>query len=405
METNSMNTRLTRRHFMGSAGSALGVAMRPALSGLAPMTVRMAVLAAALTPVAAAGGQQVVEIDFANGRDVINDELRAIHLSPIAIDHGRGALYVRDREEPNGIMVFSLETGEWLRTYRIPRGEGPGELRTIRQFTLAADGGLYVLGHTTVIQLDSAGGFVSSWSPWRSRPPTLCEFGGRPTIAVQGGLMRRAPDGAADIIGARRPVREHWARHIDEDGSEIWRWRGASVACTDDAAFLVLPSRIQVQSGRIRRFSYTGPDSILVYSAYGEERVLAVPNEYSEEREWNRNMTPSLDTHGNLVAARPDNLVPGAVIDPRTECYTVLRHREFQLDRAFLGIYGDSALVFHRDHDEETADGQRVVTLYADARKVTLNPLRRISGPSCSGMLTSVGDRDGSRPHDQTIVP
>lgn len=358
--------------------------------------VRNAVLATALTPVAAAGGQQVVEIDFANGRDVINDDLRAIHLSPIAIDHRRGALYVRDREEPNGIMVFSLETGEWLRTYRIPRGEGPGELRTISGFALAADGGLYVLGHTIVIQLDSAGAFVSSWSPWRSRPPALCEFGGRATIAVQGGLMRRTADGAADIIGTRRPVREYWSQRAGEDSSEIWRWRGASVACTVDAAFLVLPSRIQVASGGIRRYSYTGPDSILVYSAYGEERVLAVPNGYVDERAWNRNMTVSLDTHGNLVVAGPDNLVPGAIIDPRTECYAVLRHREFQLHREFLGIYGDSALVFHRDFDEETADGKRVVTLYADARKVTLNPLRRISGPPCAGMLTSVVDPQGS---------
>ena len=116
------------------------------------MNFRIAVLVTALMP-AAAGGQQVVEIDFANGRDVINDELRAIHLSPIAIDHGRGALYVRDLAEPNGIMAFSLETGEWLRTYRIPRGEGPGELRTISRFALASAGGLYVLGQTNVIQL------------------------------------------------------------------------------------------------------------------------------------------------------------------------------------------------------------------------------------------------------------
>ncbi len=154
------------------------------------MNFRIAVLVTALMP-AAAGGQQVVEIDFANGRDVINDELRAIQLSPIAIDHGRGALYVRDLAEPNGIMVFSLETGEWLRTYRVPRGEGPGEAGEISGFALASEEGLYVLSQTNVIQLDSAGGFVSSWSAWGSRPPALCEFGGHPTITVQGGLKRR----------------------------------------------------------------------------------------------------------------------------------------------------------------------------------------------------------------------
>ena len=258
------------------------------------MNLRIAVLAAALTP-AAAGGQQVVEIDFAEGRDVIDDELRAIQLSPIAIDHGRGALYVRDLAEPNGIMVFSLETGDWLRTYLIPPGEGPGE-GEISRFALASEGGLYVLSHTRVIQVDSAGGFVSSWSAWGSRPPALCEFGGRPTIVVQGGLKRRATEGGADIVGARRPVREFWARRQGnrEDLAEIGRWRGARVACTDDSAFLVLPSRQVVESG---------------------------------------------------------------------------------------------------------ADGRRVVTLYAEARSVSLNPLRHLSGPSCPGMLTSVAGSQASKPY------
>ena len=366
------------------------------------MNFRIAVLVTALMP-AAAGGQQVVEIDFANGRDVINDELRAIHLSPIAIDHSRGALYVRDLAEPNGIMVFSLETGEWLRTYQIPRGEGPGEVREISRFALASEGGLYVLSQTNVIQLDSAGGFVSSWSAWGSRPPTLCEFGGRPTIAVQGGLKRRAAEGVADIIGARRPVREFWVRRQGEDRSDIHRWRGARMACTDDLAFLVLPSRKAVESGGTRRYSNTGPDSILVYSTYGVERVLAVPTDYADERAWNRNLNPSLDTRGNLVVASSDGLIPGAIIDPRTGCYAVLRNREAQSDREFLGIYKDSALVFHRDYDREMADGKRVVTLYAEARKVSLNPLRHLSGPSCPGMLPSVADPQASRPDDQTM--
>lgn len=371
------------------------------------LNLRIAMLATALTP-AAAGGQQVVEIDFAEGRAVINDELRAIHLSPIAIDHGHGALYVRDLAEPNGIMVFSLETGKWLRTYRIPPGEGPGE-GEISRFALASEGGLYVLSHTRVIQLDSAGGFVGSWSAWGSRPPTLCEFGGRPTIAVQGGLKRRSAEGEGEIVGARRPVGDFWVRRQgnSEDLIEIGRWRGARLACTDDLAFLVLPSRRVVESGGIRRYSYTGPDSILVYSTRGVEKVLAVPTEYADARAWNRNMKPSLDTPGNLVVASGDGVVPGSIIDPRTGCYAVLRNREVQSDREFLGVYRDSALVFHRDYEKRTEDGKRVVTLYAEARKVSLNPLRHLSGPSCPGMLTSVAGPQASKPDGgpQTNVP
>lgn len=352
---------------------------------------RNAVLVTALTP-ALTAAQQVVEIDFAGGRDVINDEMRAIHLSPIAIDHGRGVLYVRDSEEPNGIMVFSLETGEWLQTYRIPRGEGPGEVREIARFALASEGGLYVLSDNRVTRLDSGGGFVSSWSAWGSRPPALCELAGQPTIVVQGGLKRRAAEGGSDIIGARRSVGEFWTRLVNEDSYEIERWSGARVACTDDAAFLVLPNRKAVQSGRIRRYSYIGPDSILVYSTHGAEKVLGVPTEYADERAWNRNMKPSLDTRGHLVVASTDAVVPGAIIDPRTGCYAVLHNGEAQVDREFLGVYRDSALVLHRDYDETMADGRRVVTLYAEARRVSLNPLRHLDGPSCPGMLTSVTD-------------
>ena len=197
------------------------------------MNFRIAVLVTALMP-AAAGGQQVVEIDFAKGRDVINDELRAIHLSPIAIDHSRGALYVRDLAEPNGIMVFSLETGEWLRNVSDPARRRPWGGKGNISVRIGVEGGLYVLSQTNVIQLDSAGGFVSSWSAWGSRPPTLCEFGGRPTIAVQGGLKRRAAEGVADIIGARRPVREFWVQRegnsedlaeIGGGGARAWRVR------------------------------------------------------------------------------------------------------------------------------------------------------------------------------------
>ena len=270
------------------------------------MNFRIAVLVTALMP-AAAGGQQVVEIDFANGRDVINDELRAIHLSPIAIDQSRGALYVRDLAEPSGIMVFSLETGEWLRTYRLPRGEGPGEVREIRRFALASEGGLYVLGHTNVIEVDSAGAFVSSWPAWGSRPPALCEFGGRPTIMVQGGLKQRGAEGGADIIGARRPVREFWVRRQGEDRSDIHRWRGARMACTDDLAFLVLPSRKAVESGGTRRYSNTGPDSILVYSTHGVEKVLALPTDYEAGRPDNVPIPPIVGWRpagGQLAATR-----------------------------------------------------------------------------------------------------
>ena len=37
---------------------------------------------------------------------------------PVIAGWDNGRLYVKDREEPDGIMIFSLETGEHLHTVR-----------------------------------------------------------------------------------------------------------------------------------------------------------------------------------------------------------------------------------------------------------------------------------------------
>ncbi|MXX33173.1 MAG: hypothetical protein F4Z50_00290, partial [Gemmatimonadetes bacterium] len=87
--------------------------MRSAGRAVAAM-VATATATLAMAPLGSA--QQLLEIDFENGRAVIDDDFRAIRFSPVAFDHARRAIYVRDREEPDGIMVFSIETGEWLRT-------------------------------------------------------------------------------------------------------------------------------------------------------------------------------------------------------------------------------------------------------------------------------------------------
>lgn len=81
------------------------------------------------------------------------------------------------------------------------------------------------------------------------------------------------------------------------------------------------------------------------------------------------------------------------LFDPDTGCYGVLRNREYQSHREFLGIYRDSALVFHRDREQVTVDGEKVIWLYAEARQISLNPLRRVSGEPCPGMLPSVAHR------------
>ncbi len=93
------------------------------------MTNRTVLLLACMPAIPQAGSaQHIVEIDYSAGRTILQDEWRAIRLSDLAADWDRNLLYVHDPEEPDGIMVFSLETGEWVRTISTPRGDGPTDL-------------------------------------------------------------------------------------------------------------------------------------------------------------------------------------------------------------------------------------------------------------------------------------
>lgn len=367
-----------------------------------PGWIALAVVVLYGAAAAAGSAQQVLVIDHENGRDVINDDERAISSWGLTVDHRRGELYVRDREEPDGIMVFSVETGEWLGTYHIPIGEGPREVRkrgpNFGPFAVSSSGEFYILGQRKVLHLDSQGDYASHWLPISPNFRAICDFGGQPTISIQGGLRRRGPNGQDETIGSRVVEGGYsWLTLPGSNEHESLMWQGARLACTEDAAFVVLPNREEQwqtisPTQRTATYRSIGPDSIFVYSLDGEEGRLRVSTEFMDldEHIWYKNLKPSISGNGNLVLAGGDADVPGAVIDPESGCYAVLRNEEAPPYRQFLGIYADSALIFHRDRVEENRDGQRYVTLYADARQISLRPLRRVSGEPCPGLLPSV---------------
>lgn len=162
------------------------------------VTVIRVAPAAAIIAAAGCGSlaaQLVVEIDPVAGRDVINDDYRAISIvnRHVAVDHDRSILYVRDAEEPNGVMAWSLVTGRWIRTYPVPTGDGPQELGDgIASLMAKTDGGLYVSGWVRVLQFDAAARFVSYWQPRAPPRRAVCDFDGEPAIPT---------------VYARRPIR------------------------------------------------------------------------------------------------------------------------------------------------------------------------------------------------------
>ena len=356
-------------------------------------------IAAALGP-PSVDAQQVLVIDTAVGRVIIDDEWRAIRtMEDMPLDRTRAILYVTDSEEQEeGVMAFSLETGEWIRTIPTPEGDGPRELsRGISGMSLGRDGRLYVAGYVRVLEFDPLGQFVSNWRPQVETVWDVCEVDGEPAIVAFSGVVRRGADGADEGFG--RGIVDSRSTTTRETETGYIRTASGSlprIACTDDEALVVTSSA-------------EGLDSVSVYRRNGEIEGWAVPTELTETLDddcklqvnqagtsvelpctiWPRHRKPSVDGHGNLVLIGHDIEVPGAIIDPETGCYAVVRKPGKSFDFGALHIYQDSALVFR---NAAWGDDQGRFTLSSTANRVSLHPLRRVSGEPCPGMLPSVED-------------
>ena len=386
----------------------MGRHARGAITRLEGYRAAIMIAVAATVGAPSVDAQQVLEIDYTTGRTIIDDEWRYMRTADLAVDRSRGILYVIDAEEKEGIMAFSLETGEWIRTIPTAEGDGPREFPGGRSSTaIAPDGGLYVSGLGRVVEYDALGAFVSSWTPDWKMSQNVCDFGGEPAIPIPSGVTRRGPEGAADVIpstGAGDGAPE--IRSSEENHAFVTTHVGARIVCTESAAFVV-------------RSYVDGPDSVLVYHRRGEVGRVAVPTDFAdwegcEKREtrtasgqvterrapcwvWNRGLTPSMDDRGNLVLLGEDFNFAGTIINPETGCYAIVR-KDPSTDKARVPvrILGDSILVLH-NHSEPNENGG--TTYYTDsANRVSLHPLRRVSGEPCPGMLPSLDEVGQDRP-------
>lgn len=323
--------------------------------------------------------QQVLEADPEGGRTVIDGPFRAIATPPnlVAINHLERLVTLIDLEEPEGVMTFSLVTGEPVRTVHIRRGDGPAELRGITSITPASDGGIYVSNPSRVLEFDSHGAFEASWSVLDLTGRNVCELDGEPAAIVERGyLVRRGTDGSGEPFG-------EWS--IDSgpgaiDSETMLRIHyGTLLACTRGAAYIVTVP----EQGPVGPFS--------VVQQEGPTGQLELPTEFLDERDWLRSFLTALDGQGNIVVISEDNLIWGAVIDPDTGCYAVLRNSGGSGVGLFRGIHGDSAVVLHRDYEDRTGERGRVVrVVHGTAARISLVPFRRVSGDACPGMFSSI---------------
>ena len=364
---------------------------------------------AGLVAAPSAEAQQVLEIDTAAGRVIIDDEWRAIRtIEGTHLDRTRAILYATDDEEPHAVMAFPLEAGEWLRTIPTPQSDGPYELsQGMADLTVGRAGTLYVAGYVRVLEFDPLGNAVSNWRP---APATgvsgVCELDGQPAVVMRSGVTRRGANGTDERFGA--PIVDRRATTTEETplGHERNMWGSSPrIACADYRAYVVTTN-----AGI--------SDSVFVYHRNGDMERLAVPTEFTDRGDdctvkmrlgslgvadasctnWARDRTPTIDGHGNLVLLGRDQEIPGTIVAPDSGCYAVLRKPEPSLHHDALHIYQDSALVFHyATYQAELPPGvdlpagtQVGRTISTTANRVSIHPLRRISGEPCPGMLESV---------------
>ena len=321
--------------------------------------------------------QQILEVVPAEGRAAVSDSNRAIlpFVWTIAVDHDRRHLYVEDAVEPGGITVLSLATGELVRTVSIPQGEGPGEMEMIMTFLPLSSGGTLVSSFHKVIALSPAGEPVGSWTTEDMTGRNICQFAGMPLVTTPTGLVRLEPGGRQTPFGGwkPRPV-------VDRESFEAFHRN--VIACDDDNVFL---SAVPDSRGVV---------SLQVLDRRGLVSEMSLPSEFVEEFDWQTyGFRLTFDGRGNLVLVAQDRDLLGSVIDPESGCYAILRHPDPSIHSDFFGIVSDSALYIDRAFEEDTVDGRRRVTLYADARRVVLLPFRRVSGEPCPGMFTSLDNQ------------
>ena len=328
------------------------------------------------------------------GRIVFADTLqRSMEASTAVVDWAKQVVYVKDREEPEGIMVFSLNTGEWVRTVSTPKGDGPGEFTQGRRaFAIAPDGGLYVSGFMRVVEFDASGRVLGTWTP--DRPPTqrVCNMGGVPTVPTQGGIVRRTPDNGSLPLG---PVRSVGRMFVPGSGGDptaatLRYMMNTYIACSDEAAYVATTFE-------------QGPARVDVYRLDGSADSLAVPVEDATGTEctnqetgepcphWSRRARLSLDEHGNLAFLSSDPRTHGAIINPETGCYALFRAADRTQRLQPIAVKGDSAVVFHTEVTVMTVGGETTMaTDPGSAIAVSIKPIRRVSGEPCEGVLPDV---------------
>ena len=344
-----------------------------------------------LSPSGAAFGQAVMELDLEAGRDIVGGPEQQFGGFG-AVDYDRRVVYAVEALEPLAVTAFSLDDGSIARRYGGVKGEGPGELLKIDGVALGA-GGVFVAGGAVVNHWSLSGELLYQWRPVAPAVRTICSLAGRPAVAGQENVVVRADDGRSIVTGPGTPNSQVRAGSGVPPGATR-RYDELRVSCSDSVAYVLADHKITA------------------YSPGGRVRQIPVPPEVEEiarKREATRlpgypmgrlapygRMVTTAD--GRLFVANTHPTIAGAIVDPTTGCYELLKTDSAPGGRHVLGLMADS-LIFVDIVSEpatELVDGEwqtvtrnvggRTLPVYSRSpRSIAMRPLRLVSGQPCGG--------------------
>ncbi len=333
-----------------------------------------------LSPSGAVVGQAVMELELEAGRDIVGGpehQFRAFG----AVDYDRRLVYAVEALEPLAVAAYSLDDGAIVATYGGKKGEGPGQLSLIQGVALSPEG-IFVAGRGVVNHWALSGELLYQWRPVVPSVRAICSLTGQPAVVGPEGVVVRAEDGGS----------------VERDGTAALEtaWEilsGIRMACADAVAYVL------------------ANHAISAYSPNGERQIPVPPEveEIARKREATR--VPEypvgrLAPYSRMLAAADGRLlvtirhdeIAGAIVDPATGCYELLKTDPAPGGRHVLGLMADSLIFVDivSEPQTELVDGKRqAVTrnvggrtfpvFSMNPRAIAVRPLRLVSGQPCGG--------------------
>ena len=325
-----------------------------------------------------AAAQQVLEVDMDAGREVVGG-LEYLFGFEAVVDYGRRQVLVTEAADPLAVTAYSLDDGSVQGVFGGgPAGDGPGELTHVDAVALGPEGVL-VAGIGRVLYWGWSGALLHQWRPTAPSTNDVCAFNGRPAVPLQQGIVFRGDDGESVALGGKAAPEFDFAAASETDVRRA-AWT-TFLACADSVAY------------RLDGYRHV----LAEYKRGSEPRAVAIPEDVMEAARKRMESSsesffrpgydkPFLADDGRLVVVTITWGVTGAVVNPATGCYALLKDDTDPLGRDYVGMLGDSLVTLEASREPVTTtvyEGKRHPVFSTNPSYIFVRPVRPASGEPC----------------------